>query len=53
MPHPIPTAISTATEMLTTNIVYAYGFKYEPITPTKINTLASMYPTVYTPPSKQ
>ena len=52
MPHPIPTAISTATEMLTTNIVYAYGFKYEPITPTKINTLASMYPTVYTPAIK-
>lgn len=52
MPHPIPTAISTATEMLTNNIIYAYGFKYEPITPTKINTLASMYPTVYTPSIK-
>ena len=52
MPTSIPTAITLAKEMLSTGIVYIYGLKYEPITPSKIAALASMYPTVYTPSIK-
>lgn len=52
MPTSIPTAIILAKEMLSTGIVYIYGLKYEPITPSKIAALASMYPTVYTPSIK-
>lgn len=53
MPNSITTAISIAKKMITDGVVYVYGYKYEPVTASKVNTLAAMYPKVFTPSIKK
>lgn len=53
MPNTTATAVTNANHLITSGVVYIYGLKYEPVTQSKINTLAAMYPNIYTPAIKK
>lgn len=53
MANSVTTAISIAKKMITDGVVYVYGYKYEPVTISKVNSLAAMYPSVFSPSIKK